>query len=240
VGILAMIAHFTTIWPYYDGNWIGAVQVAPINETFNSVAGQFIVPKPSSAHQGLSSASIWVGMDGYAKGARTALVQAGVTISITKVGKLSLYEYQAWYEWYPEDVMYLPVWKFSLKAGHRISLNVTALTSSTATAEIINLTTGRRHFQKFNAPSENSIFVGRTAEWIVESYMIANWQKSLVPDFGVVLFENATANAGNHTLGTNGAISVNCNSPPGTDVLLKDSNITFPSTSQVRIEYIPV
>jgi Peptidase A4 family len=170
--------------PQYSQNWAGSVITSPPSgSSFTGVSATFVVPTPkapSGSGSGSYAASAWVGIDGdtYNK----AILQTGVDFTVHG-GEAS---FDAWYEWYPavaSDFSGIPI-----KAGDTISLSVTATTSTSGTAVIKNVSTGKTVTKALTSSSKLG---GQNAEWIVEDFEEGS---SLVPfaNFGAVEFTGAS------------------------------------------------
>ncbi|EIW79506.1 hypothetical protein CONPUDRAFT_125822 [Coniophora puteana RWD-64-598 SS2] len=177
----------------YSQNWSGAVWESYPTGTFKSVTGTFIVPTPS----GSGSASAWVGIDGDTCG--SAILQTGIDFNIQD-GDVS---YDAWYEWYPDyayDFSGIPI-----HAGDSITLTVTASSTTTGTAVIINNTTGKKVSKSL---SNSNALCLENAEWIVEDFEEGSSLVELC-DFGTVKFTDAYATTeSGETVGVSGASTI--------------------------------
>jgi len=178
----------------YSSNWAGAVYDSAVG-TYSAVTATFVVPTPKAGSGSSSSyaASAWVGIDGDTCG--NAILQTGVDFTITS-GSVS---YDAWYEWYPDyayDFSSIPI-----KAGDTIKLTVTAKTTTSGTAVIENVSTGKTVSKSITS---TSALCQQNAEWIVEDFEEGS---SLVPfaNFGTVSFTNALATTSSGTVGPSGA-----------------------------------
>lgn len=175
--------------PQYSTNWAGSVITSPPSgSSFTGVSATFVVPTPKapSGGSGSYSASAWVGIDGDTY--QNAILQTGVDFNVDG-GEVS---YDAWYEWYPAvstDFSGIPI-----KAGDTITLSVTATSSTSGTAVIKNVSSGKTVTKALTSSSKLG---GQNAEWIVEDFEEGS---SLVPfaNFGEVEFTNAqyTTSAG--------------------------------------------
>jgi len=58
-----------------------------------------------------SEAAFWVGIDGFNE---SNLCQAGVDLNVGTDGGVS---YQAWYEWLPENIIYIDSGSFAVNPG---------------------------------------------------------------------------------------------------------------------------
>jgi len=162
----------------YSSNWAGAVWDTYPSGTFKAVTGTFVVPTPSAPD---GSASAWVGIDGDTCG--NAILQTGIDFNYNG-GSIS---FDAWYEWYPDYA-----YTFSgipISAGDTIKLTVTASSTTSGTAVIQNVSTGKTVSKSL---SSSYALCEQNAEWIVEDYSEGG---GLVPfcDFGTVAFTNAYA-----------------------------------------------
>jgi len=162
----------------YSSNWAGAVWDTYPSGTFKAVTGTFVVPTPSAPD---GSASAWVGIDGDTCG--NAILQTGVDFNYNG-GSIS---FDAWYEWYPDYAYNFN--GISISAGDTIKLTVTASSTTSGTAVIENVSTGKTVKKSL---SSSYALCEENAEWIVEDYTEGS---GLVPlcDFGTVGFTNAYA-----------------------------------------------
>ncbi|KAJ9130922.1 Acid proteinase [Pleurostoma richardsiae] len=179
----------------YSSNWAGAVL---IGSGYKSVTGTFVVPTPKAPSGGNSgtqyAASAWVGIDGDT--ATNSILQTGVDFYVEN-GQVS---YDAWYEWYPDYAYTFS--GFSISTGDTIRVTVTATTTSSGTALVENLTTGKKVTHSFSGQSR--ALQELNAEWIVEDFSEGN---SLVPfaNFGTVTFTDSEATTSSSTVGPEGA-----------------------------------
>ncbi|KZT63531.1 putative aspergillopepsin, partial [Daedalea quercina L-15889] len=179
----------------YSENWAGAVYDSYPSGSFTAVTGTFTVPTPSapSGGRGSYSASAWVGIDGDT--CDTAILQTGLDFTIDG----SDVSYDAWYEWYPDYAYDFSGISFS--AGDTVKLTVTATSTTSGTAVIENVSTGKTVTQDITS---SSALCEENAEWIVEDYEEGD---SLVAfaDFGTVTFTSAEATTTSGTVGPSGA-----------------------------------
>ncbi|KAF8309299.1 hypothetical protein DL93DRAFT_2063102 [Clavulina sp. PMI_390] len=164
----------------YSSNWAGAV-LSSAAGTYKSVTATFTVPQPSGFTLTSHSASAWVGIDGDT--CENAILQTGVDFSIW----LGIVSFDAWYEWYPDYAYDFSGISFS--AGDSVTLTVTATTTKSGTAVIINNTTGQSVSKTITS---TYALCEQDAEWIVEDFEEGS---SLVPfaNFGSVTFTDAKA-----------------------------------------------
>ncbi|KAM6490313.1 Peptidase A4 family domain containing protein [Amanita muscaria] len=165
----------------YSSNWAGAVWDSYPANTFYKVTGTFTVPTPSAPN---GVASIWVGIDGHSASCQSIL-QTGISMSYQD----DVVTYQAWYEWLP-DKSHKYIDLLDINAGDVVRLTVTALSTTSGTTLVENLTTGKSELHPISDPS-NPLCL-QNAEWIVEDYDLNG---SIAPfcDFGVVAFHGASA-----------------------------------------------
>lgn len=184
----------------YSENWSGmAITSPPTGQTFNAVSGKFTVPTPS-APSGVEStddsyaASAWVGIDGNTY--TTAILQTGIDFTVSSSGAVT---YDAWYEWYPD---YAYDFALDISAGDVIAMYVNATTTTSGTATIENLTTGKTVTKSLTS---TSALGGENAEWIVEDFEEGS---SLVAfaDFGNITFTECVAATSESSEGVSSAI----------------------------------
>ncbi|KUJ06940.1 uncharacterized protein LY89DRAFT_712271 [Mollisia scopiformis] len=183
----------------YSENWSGLAYTSPPSgETFNAVSGKFTVPTPSipsgvDSTDGEYSASAWVGIDGNTYS--TAILQTGVDFTVSTSGEVS---YDAWYEWYPD---YAYDFDLTISAGDVIAMYVNATTTTSGSATIENLTTGKTVTKSLTS---TSALGGENAEWIVEDFEEGD---SLIAfaDFGNVTFTECVASTSSSSEGVTDA-----------------------------------
>ncbi|KAF9242308.1 peptidase A4 family-domain-containing protein [Melanogaster broomeanus] len=174
----------------------------------------FVAHQPyRSAHTasgGTSTASVWVGIDGFT--CSTGTLQTGIDMTTISNGAVS---YDAWYEWYPDYAYSFS--GISLVAGDIIKLTVTASSTTSGTTVIENLSTGQT----------------ANAEWIVEDFEY--YQPGMFfpsPPFGAVEFTNASATGpyGSYTPAGAVIFDIERNSSVLTRVSTSGSNVTIDNT----------
>ena len=169
----------------YSQNWSGAVITSPPSgQTFDGVTASFVVPTPQvpsgSSSSGTYAASAWVGIDGDTY--QNSILQTGVDFTITN-GKVS---YDAWYEWYPD---YAYDFSITISAGNTIVATVASTTSTSGTASIENVSTGKTVTKSLTS---SAALGGQNAEWIVEDFE-QNGALVKLCNFGTVTFTGCTA-----------------------------------------------
>lgn len=117
-----------------------------------------------------------------------AILQTGVSMTVQN-GKTS---YSAWYEWFPDYMRTFSTLKVS--PGDQIKATVEARSTTSGTAILENLTTGRRAQHTWRDASKLGKLCQANAEWIVEDFSVNG---GLIPfaDFGRVRFDNASYTA---------------------------------------------
>jgi hypothetical protein len=184
----------------YSSNWGGAViKSPPAGQTFNAVAGSFIVPTPSIPANGMGTgesfaAAIWVGIDGDTYS--NAILQTGIDLTVAADGTPS---FSAWYEWFPDYSYNFD--DITISAGDEISMTVIASSSTEGTAIVENVTTGQ---QASIDLSSTYALGGQNAEWIVEDFEV-NGGLVAFADFGTVQFTNCVATTEESRVGVDGA-----------------------------------
>jgi len=161
-------------------NWSGAIQEGPKGTGWNFVQGTVVVPKFSGLGKS-KSVDIWVGIDG--NNCKTAILQTG----IVAYGDGSFW---IWTEWWKNSMQDYPS-KLAVVAGDTIRLTVHAASTTSGTATIENLTSGKSVTKTFK--SETSYPLCETdAEWIVEDFKSGG---KLVPllDWGTIKFTDTAA-----------------------------------------------
>ncbi|CDO72003.1 hypothetical protein BN946_scf184943.g38 [Trametes cinnabarina] len=205
----------------FSSNWSGAVLVAG-SGTYKSVTATFTVPTPRepSGGRGTHSASAWVGIDGDTCG--SAILQTGVDFTVSG----SSVSFDAWYEWFPAAAFDFS--GFTVRAGDSITATVTASSTTSGTATLINHSTGQQVSHSF---SRQPALCQENAEWIVEDF---EENGGLVPlaNWGTVTFTGASA-------GTSSGTSVGPSGATIIDLEQNGSVLTSVSTSgsSVTVEY---
>lgn len=162
----------------YSTNWAGAVWNSPAN-TYTKVVGTFTVPTPSAPD---GSASAWVGIDGDT--CNSAILQTGVDFYY-QGGAIS---YDSWYEWFPDYAHNFD--GISFNAGDVVRLTVAAISTTSGTAIIENLTNGQTVSKDLSYPQYP--LCEQDAEWIVEDFE-SNGSQVPFTNFGTVTFTDAAA-----------------------------------------------
>jgi hypothetical protein len=158
-------------------NWSGAVINPASGKTFSQVAGSWWVPPIWAPGSGAFSMSSWAGIDGDGSG---DVLQAGVEADVTEPGGTPTYS--MWFEWFPNSET--EITNLSVAPGDHVSVNITANSTTTATALISNGSTGVSI--NFQAPSGTTL-QGNCAEWIAERPEI-NGALANLPNYGSVIF----------------------------------------------------
>ncbi|MCJ1360579.1 MAG: hypothetical protein MMC33_010587 [Icmadophila ericetorum] len=216
----------------YSSNWAGAVLTAPpAGSTFNSVSGTFTVPTPavpSGNGAGSYSASAWVGIDGDTY--QNSILQTGCDFTVTKSSSGSLsYNYQCWYEWYPNYAIDFP--GITIAAGNSVTVSVHSTSSTKGTATIVNHSNGE---SATVSVSSSAALGGQNAEWIVEDYEEGS---SLVPfaNFGTVTFTSASAgDSAGGTVGTSSATIIEIENSSGQVI----TDVSIPNNGEVVVQYV--
>jgi hypothetical protein len=232
----------------YSENWSGAaITSPPSGQTFNAVSGKITAPTPS-APSGIAStdgeyaASAWVGIDENTYS--SAILQTGLDFTVSTSGAVS---YDAWYEWYPDYAMDFDL---AISAGdvsahpsllvtkltslQVISMYVNATTTTSGSATIENLTTGKTVTKSLTS---TSTLGGENAEWIVEDFEEGD---SLIAfaDFGKVTFANCVATTSESSEGVSTAVIMEIENTGGevlTDTsVVDDSSFIVSYTSSSR------
>nr|GAT52909.1 predicted protein [Mycena chlorophos] len=185
----------------YSSNWAGAVFESPAN-TYRSVTGTFVVPTPKvpagSPTNGTYSGSIWVGIDGDT--CSSAILQTGIDFTITN-GRAS---YDAWYEYYPAYAYdFLGI---SIAAGNTIKLTATALSTTSGTVTIQNLSNKQTMTRPLVSTAKLCL---QNVEWIVEDYQENGSQVPFASFSPAVTFTNAVATLkSGKTVGPSGSVLI--------------------------------
>ncbi|KAM6490271.1 Peptidase A4 family domain containing protein [Amanita muscaria] len=207
----------------YSSNWAGAVWDSYPANTFYKVTGTFTVPTPSAPN---GVASVWVGIDGHS--ACQNILQTGISMSYQD----DVVSYQPWYEWLP-DKSHKYIDLLDINAGDVVRLTVTALSTTSGTTLVENLTTGKSELHPISDPS-NPLCL-QNAEWIVEDFDLKG---SMAPfcNFGVVAFRDASASLRNgQVINPTGALQLNIRQ--NSKVMTLVSRGSTPDTLTIR--YMP-
>ncbi|KAJ3499347.1 hypothetical protein NLG97_g395 [Lecanicillium saksenae] len=156
--------------PQYSTNWAGAVQHST---GITKATGSIKVPEASGGDRSQSGAA-WVGIDG--DSCQGGLLQTGIDF----YGDGS---YDAWYEWYPANVVFFD--NFPLSIGDAIYMEVDASSLTTGTAILKNLATGHQATHTFKNPVKP--LCETDADWILEQF------DSKLAGFSEIIFTNNTA-----------------------------------------------
>ncbi|KAH9847714.1 peptidase A4 family-domain-containing protein [Lenzites betulinus] len=164
-------------------NWSGAVLVVD-PPTFRTVTGTFTAPIPSepSGQTGDHLGSAWVGIDGDTC-EEDGILQTGIDYKISANGTVS---YVAWSEWFPVGTLDFD--DLTVSAGDSITASVTATSTTSGTATLINHSTGQHATQTF---SDQALLCLTNADWIVEDFDDGGMVS--FAKFGAVTFTDASA-----------------------------------------------
>jgi Peptidase A4 family len=179
----------------YSANWAGyAVHRSGVK--FTKVSGSWTQPSANCPRGNKSYSASWVGLGGYAVGAR-ALEQIGTEVDCTASGGVVS---DAWYELVPAASR--PI-RMRVRPGDKLSASVSV--SGNAVVVKLDDTTAHHSFQKTLHTSTIDV---SSAEWIEEApsecTTIDSCQTLPLADFGSVNFGSASAQA---TTGAHGSIS---------------------------------
>jgi len=204
----------------FSTNWSGAViETPPSGQTFKSVTGTFTVPTIT----GSGAASAWVGIDGDT--AQNSILQAGVDFEISG-GRTT---FTAWTEWFPNFAS--DISNFAISAGDKITVTVTASSTTAGTATLTNATKGKTVTISLRAPSSSAALAGQNAEWIVEDFE-ENGSLVTLANFGTVTFTGSSASTGSSSVTPSGATIINMeqNNKVLTSVSISGSTVTVKHT----------
>ena len=150
----------------YSSNWAGAVLTAPPSgETFVTVSATWTLPtlsQPPNSASGTYYGSEWVGIDGYNT---ASILQAGTLSYVEASGAQGA---MAWYEWYPQSLIYFD--NFEVSPGDSVSFSVHATSSTTGIVTVENNSKGTSTSTNVNAPASDNALAGQNAEWIYEDF----------------------------------------------------------------------
>lgn len=179
----------------FSANWAGyAIHRAGVK--FTEVAGSWTQPSAKCPPDNKSYSASWVGLGGYAPGAR-ALEQIGTEVDCSASGAVIS---DAWYELVPAASR--PI-RMRVRPGDKISASVNVAGNRVVVK--LDDTTAHHSFQKTLHTSSIDV---SSAEWIEEApsqcTTINSCQTLPLADFGSVNFSGARAQA---TSGARGSIS---------------------------------
>jgi hypothetical protein len=199
----AQIIHPKTLHPLiaesdiYTVSWAGAAYTTPPNNThFTSVSGRFTIPLPLLPLPAISNTkyyiAAWVGLDGLTY--TSAIFQAGVqiTASLNPTNSQTVYEYQAWTEWYPSPPVFFNSTQLAVKAGDIIDISLVTTSSSSGKAVLSNISTNKNITRTVIAPSATATLKGTNAEWVVEDPQ-SGGKNVPFANFSPVTFSSCTA-----------------------------------------------
>jgi Peptidase A4 family len=192
-----VLAGTAAAHPLISSNWAGyAARIHSGAGRFQSVSGVFTQPLAACSRGQESYVGVWVGLGGYASGAR-ALEQIGTDSDCTKGGRAV---YSAWFELVPAPPIPIAV---TIRPGDQVGVSVT-VHRHRVTLRLRDYTTGSR----FSVRRRTSPVDVSSAEWIVEapSTCLSSRSCATLPltDFGTASFLNATATAGGRTMPVQG------------------------------------
>ncbi len=156
-----------------------------------SVSGSWKQPAAKCPVNQVQQASFWVGIDGFAPSDPT-VQQIGTDSDCTKVaGKTSgTPNYYAWYEMYPQSVVFLPKGSYPVVPGETIGAHVAHVgTKYTLTISVVHRWTFAISITAPTPPLNSS------AEWIVEAPCSGSTSTcTILPlaDFGTTTFSGVT------------------------------------------------
>lgn len=163
--------------PQYSTNWAGVVKHS---QGITQVEGTINVPRPSGGSQSKSGAA-WVGIDG--DSCSQSLLQTGIDFYGDGT-------YDAWYEWFPNDVIFFN--NFPLSVGDSIRMEADATTKTVGVLTLENLTSGKKATHTFKtAPAP---LCETDADWIVEDFA------GNLAGFSEITFTNNSARTSSGTI----------------------------------------
>jgi len=170
-----------------SSNWSGAVASSPADKPYRFVGGQWTVPSPNTAADGVYYASEWVGIDG--SGGSGDVLQAGTETQITKFWIFSSARVYAWWEWFPAGevaISNLPV-----SAGDVMYCLICADSTTHASVSFSNQSQGVG--TRFDiTPPRGTTLAGNVAEWIVERPSVGGSVANLT-DYAACYFDECIA-----------------------------------------------
>jgi hypothetical protein len=153
-----------------SSNWSGYVATAAAG-TYTQINGDWHVPSVSGEVGKTTYSSYWVGVDGWGS---ADVVQAGTEQEVTTISFFGtpwvFTTYYPWYEWYPAGEVRVP--NFQVNPGDEIFLWVThGYDYSRGYVDGLfwfeNIT-ARTYTTPFTTAPAGAVFVGNSAEWVME------------------------------------------------------------------------
>lgn len=184
-----------------------------VSEPANVVYAEWTMPTIDVDPQHPSTpmgVAFWVGLDGYIISHQ--VVQAGVAAAVN-IGGPSPARYEAWFEWFPAPPVAIAPQTFPIYQGDRVSVLVCTPRPDRGFVSMHNKTRGVITNVGFPPPGVASD--GTSAEWVVET--MTAWSDEL-PDFGAVVFLDATAGTKNHVLDLSKATTTEIGGSSGNDL----------------------
>jgi hypothetical protein len=169
-----------------SSNWSGYAVTAP-STSFSDVKATWVQPAATCAARETSSASFWVGLGGYAAGAR-GLEQIGTSSSCQN----GVATYDAWYELLPAASTPIDL---TVTPGDTLVAEV-AGSGSTATLSLTDVTTG----QTFATTLNVSVPDWSSAEVVAEAPSLCSRTCQIMPltNFGSVSFTGVSVTGNGH------------------------------------------
>ena len=206
--------------------WSGGITFPAKGDKIWDVNGTWNIPKatpPSGAKNGITyTASTWIGIDG--DDGSGDVLQAGCDADVTPSGSGADYQFNPWWEWYPNPEV--AITNFPVNPGDMITMLICSTQgagSTSASVYFTNRTTGASISFTISPPSGYQL-VGNCAEWIVEAPTV-NGSQSAIADYGETFFSvcEAVTNSGATVSGGTGD---NINLANGSTVLSEGVLIT--------------
>lgn len=179
--------HGTTPSSYgwSSSNWSG---YAITGSTYNSITGNWIVPKVAPSHKPTYSSS-WIGIDGFNN---SDLIQTGTEQDYSSGSA----QYYAWWEILPAAETEISPTSYPVSPGDAMSASITNDNNGDWTIKISDTTKGWTFstVQAYSGPRQS-------AEWIEEAPTIGGHVATLA-NYGQTTFNPGTVNGGNPGLVT--------------------------------------
>ncbi len=169
-------------------NWAG---YAVTGAGLKTVSGSWKQPAVKCPVNQVQQASFWVGIDGFSAGDPT-VQQIGTDSDCTRMaGKpTGTPNYYAWYEMYPQKVIYLSKSLYPVSPGNAIGAHV----SRVGTTYMLTISNTTRGWSFNTTQVATTTPLNSSGEWIVEAPCSSATPCAILPlaDFGTIPFSGAS------------------------------------------------
>jgi hypothetical protein len=157
--------------PEQTSTWSGGVTFPAAGDSLRSVEGLWstpaAAPPPGAANGNPYCASAWIGIDG--DDGSGDVLQAGCDSDVSLSGGVAQPQYRPWWEWYPAGSAWITNMPVSPGDVLDCLITVAAGSTTTATINLANQTTGVALTFDATAPAGTALS-GNCAEWIIEAF----------------------------------------------------------------------